>query len=193
MKFINLFPTVLFGQILSFSSFEIQEFKKFVLNSPSKTGNEGDGSYTLGQTILNNKLFLKLRKEILNYSKIYLDKLNHEYEDIQISNSWANSVGSNESIHSHSHANSYISGVFYFDNSSDIEFTDPLINQWAFKSSTLSTTSVPITPLPNLLLLFPSFLYHRVIPNQNTQTRLSIAFNIIPKGEFGPDTGKLYL
>ena len=46
---------------------------------------------------------------------------------------------------------------------------------------------------PKSIILFPSFLNHKVMPNETNKDRYSIAFNIIPKGEFGDTTMKLYL
>ena len=49
------------------------------------------------------------------------------------------------------------------------------------------------TPEEGLLIIFPSYLEHRVLPQEDLPPRYSIAFNIIPKGEFGPFTGKMFL
>ena len=56
---------------------------------------------------------------------------------------------------------------------------------------TLSTYNIP--PSPGLLLLFPSDLKHKVNKSNDAKNRYSIAFNIYPKGEFGRDTGKLFI
>ena len=42
-----------------------------------------------------------------------------------------------------------------------------------------------LTPSPNLLLIFPSYLEHQVLHHNNDNPRCSLAFNIIPLGTYG--------
>jgi ectoine hydroxylase-related dioxygenase (phytanoyl-CoA dioxygenase family) len=45
----------------------------------------------------------------------------------------------------------------------------------------------------NTIVLFPSSLYHSVEKNVNDCERVSIAFNVFARGEFGTDEGLTYL
>lgn len=193
MKFIPTHPVFIFGEILKdISDSEIQKYKDFVLNDSYKKDLINESNYSTNQQVLNNTIFTNLKSKILDYSRIYLNKLNHTYENVQISNSWFNFVNNNEGIKGHVHVNSYISGVFYFDNDSPIDFFNPLDEKWYFKPE-IKSPPFRINPKPNLLILFPSFYPHSITPSNSLNPRLSIAFNIIPKGEFGFDTQKLYL
>lgn len=85
----------------------------------------------------------------------------------------------------HNHPNSFMSGVFYLkvpSNSGNIVFRDPRpIPDWNGDSSlfyALNCNSF-IIPKENMLLLFPSWLYHRVETNNSDERRISISFNII--------------
>jgi hypothetical protein len=89
--------------------------------------------------------------------------------------------------------------VFYFEPSSPIIFLSPTSELYTFSPELINNPQsyrqyqdFVINPKSKQLLLFPSWLYHKVF-HPETDNRLSIAFNIIPKGEFGGETGKLYL
>ena len=42
-----------------------------------------------------------------------------------------------------------------------------------------------LSPEDNYLILFFSQLRHKILLNTSNQNRFSLAFNILPKGEFG--------
>ena len=74
------------------------------------------------------------------------------------------------------------------------------LNQWYFQpiinyngKDKSNFMYINFLPEPKSIILFPSFLNHKVMPNETNKDRYSIAFNIIPKGEFGDTTMKLYL
>ena len=85
----------------------------------------------------------------------------------------------------HSHGNQYhFSGVFYLqvpENSGDICFRDP--RQGALNSATQIVfnegDTENFTPTTNMIILFPSWLEHYVLPNNTTQDRISISFDLV--------------
>ena len=192
MEFIDIFPTKILGVKLNdINSMDLDNYKNIIKSfSFIDFGMNGKGSYN--QKILEIDNFIKLKENILKFSKLYLDSLNNIYEDLQISNSWVSILNKNEIVHEHYHSNSYISGVFYFSFSSPIIFKCPQSDKWTFQSELKNLPVYQINPEPNLLLLFPSWLKHEVKPS-NDDNRISISFNIIPKGEFGFNGGKMYL
>jgi uncharacterized protein (TIGR02466 family) len=77
-----------------------------------------------------------------------------------------------------------LSGVFYVSvpqNSGNIVFYDPrsvittALDQQYYHSG---NDSFFIEPQENLLVIFPSWLFHSVDPNQSDEDRISISFNI---------------
>tara|TARA_R110001632_G_scaffold101837_2_gene209768 strand:- start:166 stop:774 length:609 start_codon:yes stop_codon:yes gene_type:complete len=201
MDFISLFPTtILKEKLTNISSPQNQEYYNFLNNSKNFPLGENKGTITtINQNILDLPLFLNLKIQILNYAKLYLDRLGHKYEDVQVSNSWGTMTSNNQQSIPHHHSNSYISGVYYLSSGSNIIFYSPTTEKWTFspdikfKENNPSTyQSYYITPSPSLLLLFPSYVYHQIEENKSSD-RFSIAFNIIPKGEFGRKSAKLYL
>ena len=137
--------------------------------------------------------------------KILLDKfitiasntLNYDC-DFQIATSWITKVKPGGFSHRHSHRNSFYSGVYYFEDgysldSGNIKFTSPINNLSDYsintsnqrKGSILSAKKWSIPPEKKKLLLFPSYLEHTVLKNNEKFDRHSIAFNIVPTGKYG--------
>ena len=182
MKILEVFPSFILGEVLNnISQEEVNNYIEYC-NKLEYVDLNINGKYSKNQQILNNSLFSNLSSNIISYSKQLLNKYNQLYKDIQIISSWANILNKNEYIDSHNH------------ESSPILFNSPLTELFQFKHDYYSNKEkkVSIKPQPNLLLLFPSYLGH-IVPSSNIDNRYSIAFNIIPKGEFGPPTAKLYL
>ena len=91
----------------------------------------------------------------------------------------------------HSHANSLYSGVVYLhapDEGGDILFArtqtsfSPSINLLIpkKKKNTLNCDNWIITPHTGQILLFPSYIPHRILSNKLDTFRYSFAFNILP-------------
>lgn len=197
MGFIDLFPSVIYIESLEKEFFnELKSWKNFI--QETDLFDDDNGFATKNSQILDDKSFSSLKTYILKKSKEFLIELGHDFEDLQISNSWGNVNPKDTSIKEHFHSNSYISGVFYLTTGSEISFFNPLTHLWSFlpKKSTVNPDYRKgdlfiHSPKPLQLILFPSFLKHQVFPSYNT--RISIAFNIIPKGRFGTNTSLINL
>jgi uncharacterized protein (TIGR02466 family) len=148
------------------------------------------------QISLNRYIFKKFTKE----KKIFLDYFNTHYKDnilkqyhstFEITTSWATKSLRGSFGQYHNHCNSMYSGVFYFDNmNTPLQFgygpnaqrfmlEDPV--EWNIHNSRIW----PIYPRKNHLIIFPSYLQHRICTNYKDPERISIAFNLFPVGEFG--------
>jgi uncharacterized protein (TIGR02466 family) len=104
----------------------------------------------------------------------------------QINNIWVNINSKNSYNKDHDHPNSILSGSFYVDvpNNESIVFTRPRgIDTWQLscshssKETDLSFGEVHYKPVEGLLLVFPSWIIHRVEPNNSDEERISVAFN----------------
>jgi uncharacterized protein (TIGR02466 family) len=200
-KFIDLFPTVLYYKFLN--NIKVDFYINDILNNQKKIS-DGIGLLTTGNALLNESFYEDLKNEVLIASKEYLNEKGVIFEDILITNSWANILNKGDRIHNHYHSNSLISGAFYVTDSSLIEFYNPTLD------NPLSTTpffnfernfneknhrtwnSFTLQPKSGTLLIFPSWLYHSV-PETTQNNRISIAFNIFPKGKFGPKASYINL
>lgn len=88
----------------------------------------------------------------------------------------------------HNHPNAFFSGVYYLqarENSGDIVLVSPVSGQnltlpihLVDKSNPYNIDRYFFTPQEDLLILFPAYLNHYVHPNQSTDERICVAFNI---------------
>ena len=135
--------------------------------------------------------FPELEKIFLNYFDQIAKEIFLYTETFRITTSW---VTKTEDSHSelHHHKNSFYSGVYYFDeysdNSGDLQFKNPLSSYSDFylipkEWNIMTSEAWSISPKKNLLVFFPSYLEHRIVNNKGK--RRSLAFNIVPIGEYG--------
>lgn len=104
---------------------------------------------------------------------------------------WTNMLETGGSQALHSHANSFVSGIFYLTPShpacKTVFVRPPGGYDFSFRHHTRSATVGPynagkyVLPEaePGDLVLFPSYLYHEVPRNQGDQ-RITVSFNAIP-------------
>jgi uncharacterized protein (TIGR02466 family) len=98
---------------------------------------------------------------------------------------WANISNTGDSHGAHTHPGSTWSGVYYVDTgesasgeSGRLQFVDPSQGRANTFLSYLLPSSVEIAPQASLMVLFPSYLVHAVLPHRGARSRLSIAFNL---------------
>lgn len=111
----------------------------------------------------------------------YLDSLgwNHGWKH---QSSWFNFNGKNDFIFAHCHSKRLVSGVYYHQTigrDGNIVFESPSISLY---SAPLARETMEmehrIIPEKGMLILFPSFLRHRVDVNKTEHTRISLSFNV---------------
>jgi uncharacterized protein (TIGR02466 family) len=117
---------------------------------------------------------------------LFGEKLNWTVKEM-----WTNMLENGGSQTLHSHANSFISGIFYLTPShpacKTVFVRAPGGTDFSFRHYTRETAIGPFNAgkyvlpeaEPGDLVLFPSYLYHEVPRNQGDQ-RITIAFNAIP-------------
>ena len=104
---------------------------------------------------------------------------------ISVRNAWVNINGKEHYNTPHNHPRSTLSGVFYITgNNSTICFERPvdifghlLEDIDSIGNTIFSHPVINFTPTKGMLLIFPSSLKHRVMPNESDSERISIAFN----------------
>ena len=114
--------------------------------------------------------------------------------DFIVSSSWLTKTEPGSESQYHAHKNSFYSGVYYYDEytdkSGDIEFRSPLdsMQSYYIEPEAHHITNASSWKLPaqkNILLFFPSYLVHRVGIHKSDKPRYSLAFNIVPTGDYG--------
>jgi len=129
--------------------------------------------------------------EILNTEVNILFKHYGGNHELKLDNFWLNVNGYKDYNINHIHPKSILSGVYYSkvpDNSGDIVFDhnakDLMHSIWSNfepnQYTNINSKTWRFTPEENLLLIFPSWLPHSVLPNMNkNEKRYSISFNFV--------------
>ena len=139
------------------------------------------------------KQYPKVEKILLTHFKKFAKDVLDCDNDFAITTSWFTKIEKDQYSEFHRHKNSFYSGVYYHDEYSDdsgnIEFDSPIhgLSDFFITNNTnlQNSCSWQIPPIKNLLLLFPSYLNHRIGNHKEDSPRHSLAFNIVPIGEYG--------
>jgi len=105
---------------------------------------------------------------------------------------WANINPPGALNRPHLHPNSHFSGVYYIKapkNSGQIVFNEPRSGAHMVMPSRKEGQppshlwrEVRVDPLEGRIVMFPSWLWHCVEPNESNDIRISVSFNFIQKG-----------
>ena len=147
--------------------------------------------------ILDHPSLLVLRDKLQACLTEYANEVLGFAGDFAITQSWLTIKRPGQQHQMHSHANSIISGVFYFGNEgehSGLTFSknayvsstwqmDPLLNPNI--SNQFSFTEIKLKVENFMVCMFPSYLAHKVDINETTSARYAIAFNAMPRYALG--------
>jgi uncharacterized protein (TIGR02466 family) len=196
MNIMGLFATPVVSDFYDCSP-EVYEYLNNVEMTERWSGDYGNKSKNT--YLLNEPELQELSTFILDLgSKVMGDVLGFDTDGVQFTQSWVSHKNPGEYHARHSHSNSIISGVYYFQK--NIDQMPPItfykhrsINSYELAPKSFDDNSQRVfawdmytyTPSSNNIILFPSYLMHSVSRNDTNETRKSIAFNIIPKHSFG--------
>ena len=152
---------------------------------------------TSSQRILER--YPKTKQILLNtFNSIAEEALGYKKRDYAITTSWFTLNNKGEGSQLHKHKNSFWSCVYYyqeeypegtgkilFDNPNTEKFDFFFASQDITEPNPLNFLALVIPPQPNLLLIFPSYLQHKILTHKRDQHRSSLAFNIVPLGSWG--------
>lgn len=136
--------------------------------------------------IIETKSMTLTKSMILAHTEAFLKQTSQPYipGSVQIDQSWINKFDESDliGIHDHGYAFNLISGVYYHKapiGSGDIEFKTPVpfISSFPFVSKQYPTSIISGVE-EGLLIMFPSWLKHHVMPNKSKENRISLAFNV---------------
>ena len=146
----------------------------------------------LGNTMTDfpiTKFYSKeLEQEIYKHSYKYIEGLNPHIYELTIGQVWVNLNLKNTFQEEHHHLGSgaQFSGTIYIntvDHGGDFEIINS--NNYEYYNDSnignIERFKVTIKPEIKKIIIFPSYLMHRVTPNNTDETRLSVSFNISRK------------
>ena len=170
------------------------EYKRF----PADNGYGSTDKFLLDKPALKN-----LKGLVMKHCEHFIHDVLDVRKDckFEMTNSWSTKHIKGDESGAHNHANSMLSGVLYLqtdDDSGAILFHKDKSNFNLFtptidvpfnneKLNVFNTDGWAIKPKNNMLILFPSTLYHSVYPNESDIERYVVAFNLFAFGKFGYD------
>jgi len=162
--------------------------------------NAGQNWASNNRNILSDPMFKEINEliqaEIDHYAKNIMMWDSNEF---YITQSWINVNPKDTEHHIHYHYNSIISGTFYLsvgDNDNIVFHRKSELSLLTMERSSFNIWNSDfwkVSVKNNTIVLFPSSLYHSVDKNTSDHERVSIAFNVFARGEFGTDEGLTYL
>lgn len=180
---------------------DLTDFKKIIQNLDYHS-TESEGSYN---SYVSKDMFLL--DSYMDVKDILLQEFNSfknavlrlETTQFDITTSWATKTLKEGYCQFHNHKNSFYSAVLYFEKSQhgSLTFNDVGINNSSFEVNEpveyniFNYRTFNVWPDNNLIVFFPSNMYHKINPHQDSFDRYSIAFNLIPVGEIGQGDSKM--
>ena len=193
--------TLLFSKVLADDNLNLSDEQYKILEEVYKTSSfkltdkdENANSTSIETNVLNKDRLGFLKEIILNKFKKLNDEVYKYDNKFIITTSWFTHTKNGQFGNFHNHSNSMFSGVFYFtDNNSSIKFQNfnknTSFNIIPKEYNVYNSLSWEIKPSKGTILLFPSEVYHYV--NISNKDRKSLAFNIVPVGEYGGRDSKV--
>lgn len=139
-------------------------------------------------------------KNLLNWFDVCLLELQKKVypniEKLVITSCWANKTNKTQQHHTHTHPNSFISGIFYLTNHESAKTNFMIENLWQkFDNNWLlyhhqkKSLIHKVNPKKGQLILFPSHLSHNtdILSFNEKEERYSISFNTFLTGKLGQD------
>jgi uncharacterized protein (TIGR02466 family) len=189
LNFANLFPSPI--GVMEIGRDFTDEEMQFALSQKMRRniGNEtSEDSYVFGSAALADIYRIAKNSLDVYFESVYKPKFD---VGLKITQSWFNFTRKGQFHHNHTHDNSFISGVIYFEtdeNSDRIYFQNPNKRELKVEPSEFNQYNSPNWWMPTkkgTIILFPSNISHSVANVENDSTRISLAFNSFPIGTMG--------
>ena len=134
---------------------------------------------------------------IQHYRDHVIDPLDDSVE-LYLTDSWCNYTTKGQQHHTHTHPNSFISGVLYLqtDEHDKVEFFNnrhDMISIPPREWNPYNSESWWIPAVTGDLLMFPSYAHHKVEKVATDHTRISLAFNTFVRGNIGDPIRRVVL
>lgn len=190
MKILTLFPSTvgIFDLKREFTENELKAITEL-----DKRPNKGNQT-SIDSYVFRNKELEKLEDFCLRSAGEYIENIISPKDEISvyITQSWVNYTETNQSHHTHTHPNSYISGVLFVQTDEEKDticfhnnhgYTQYKVQTGNYNQFNSDSWWVPA--ISGTLLIFPSHLPHSVETVVSEKTRITLSFNTFLKGKMG--------
>ena len=143
---------------------------------------------------------VELQKFFLNIMNDFAVQVLKSKNNFKMTTSWFTKAETGEITTWHNHSNSMYSGVYYFgqpeDELSKLKLEKPHVSSFELDVTEITNNnckSYEFTFGNNSMILFPSYLRHKLMLHKYKQVRKSLAFNFIPVGVIGKFSEEMYI
>jgi len=170
---------------------DLKKEYEFIKNIPYR---ENVGSHSKDTYLFKSKELITLKKFIEKSLATYMERALSSKESLTITQAWTNKNPPGTSHKPHTHANSLVSGVFYFDatgkDAPPIQFQKthaPSLDIHPHTWTPLNSGTLVLPMKAGSLVLFPSSLKHAVPTHRGNSIRYSLSFNTFCLGDLGTE------
>lgn len=195
----EIFP--LFATPLYATTYEgdITEIVKYFNSCEMNDALGGYGVISKNSYILDNPICKPLSDFIMACFKDFATNImRYDYKELQFAQSWLTYKTPGQSHRAHTHPNTLLAGVFYYDIQPDDaaicfskevkatgrSYLEPSLLS-DYQQHPFSQEEVYFTPQQNNFIIFPSYLTHGVPPNTTNRVRKALGVNALTKGTLG--------
>jgi uncharacterized protein (TIGR02466 family) len=184
----SLFPTPIYYEELAISDNESADLTDYLLKH-FNLSEDPDIFLQSPGNLQNLDLFSNLKKEIEKKSESFWYEIGYKKTNMIVTQMWANLMKGRGFINEHFHSNSLISAIFYLtvpEKNSYTVFTEPsfgthrMISTKIENDTEYTSDKFQINGRKNLLVLFPSYIYHYSLPSYSDSPRVTISLNLLP-------------
>ena len=187
----EIFPCCIFSKDLDLDNKSLEKYALFLKkeNQGGVTKSNQGGYHTFDLPFLEEEILTPLYNELIKCLDDYKNHLHFKQNlKSQIENMWIIINDENDYNLSHTHPGSVFSGVYYInapENSGDIVFENPSASYMQYdwndtykeNYNRLNAETFFYKAKTGKLILFPSWLSHRVTSNLSNKTRIALSFN----------------
>ena len=174
------------------------EIVKYLNSIELHEHNPGYGMISKDSYIIDNPICKPLAEFVHRCMTDYAINCMALDEEIVFSQSWISGKAQHASHKAHSHPNTIIASVFYFDTeegdspicfskevrSINRSYLEPTFRK-DYQQNIFAQDEVYYYPKKNDLIIFPSWLMHGVPPNPKPKIRKALGINAMTKGKLG--------
>lgn len=195
----NLFPIPLYAATYEGDTSEVVKY--FDSCEMNEAHGSGYGMISKNSYIIDNPACAPLSEWIIHHFNEFATKImRYNYSELQFAQSWLTYKMPGQFHKAHTHPNTLIAGVFYYDiqeNDAAICFSkeaksyhrsylEPSL-QPDYQNFPYSQEEIYFQPKQNNLIIFPSYLTHGVPPNNTSRVRKALGVNALTKGTLGDE------
>lgn len=133
-----------------------------------------------------------------HFRKFATDIMRYDYEELQFAQSWLTYKSPGQFHKAHTHPNTLLAGVFYYDfepgdaaicfskevKSFGRSYLEPSLLP-DYQEHPFSQEEIYFQPKQNNFIIFPSHIVHGVPPNNTNKIRKALGVNALTKGKLG--------